>query len=296
MSNILIVHAHPEPKSLTSSLKNLAVETLTAQGHTVQVSDLYASGWKAVADRADFLEQAGPDRLSYAAESRHAFASRTQSPDIEAEQQKLLWADAVLFNFPMWWFGMPAILKGWVERVFARGFAYGVGAHGGERWGDRYGEGVLSGRRAMLSVTIGGREPHYSARGVNGRLDDILWPIQHGILFYPGMQVLPPFVIYQSDRLTEAEWPGVAEAYKRRIMGLFSEQPTAFRTQNGGHYDGQQVLKPGLGAGESGTRIHLVQPGDPGEVLEGRARDSKANVENKTHRSRHEELTVQTEN
>jgi len=167
----------------------------------------------------------------------------------------------------MWWFGMPAILKGWVDRVFAYGFAYGVGTHGGERWGDRYGEGTLRGRRAMLSVTIGGRAPHYGERGVNGRLDDLLWPIQHGMLFYPGIQVLPPFAVYQSDRLTEAEWPAVAEAYRRRITGLFSDRPIAYRTQNGGHYDGQQVLKPGLGAGETGTRIHLIQPGDPKEVI-----------------------------
>ncbi len=192
MSNVLIVHAHPEPKSLTSALKTLAVETLTAHGHAVRVSDLYAMGWEAVADRGDFTSPAQPDRLRYAAESQHAFASGTQTADIAAEQEKLLWADAVLFSFPMWWFSMPAILKGWVDRVFAYGFAYGVGTHGGERWGDRYGEGTLRGRRAMLTVTIGGREPHYSPRGVNGRLDDLLWPIQHGILFYPGLEVLPP--------------------------------------------------------------------------------------------------------
>ncbi|MCA6113367.1 NAD(P)H-dependent oxidoreductase [Bradyrhizobium sp. WSM 1738] len=269
LSNVLIVHAHPEPKSLTSALKDLTVETLTAQGHAVQVSDLYAANWKAVADRGDFLEQKQADRLSYAVESRHAFATGTQTPDVEAEQQKLLWADAVLLSFPMWWFGMPAILKGWVDRVFAYGFAYGVGAHGGERWGDRYGEGTLSGRRAMLSVTIGGRAPHYGERGVNGRLDDLLWPIQHGMLFYPGMRVLPPFVVYQSDRLTDAEWPAVAEAYRQRIAQLFSDEPIPYRAQNGGHYDGQQVLKSGLGAGQSGTRIHLVQPGDPKEVLDG---------------------------
>src|SRR5438445_11803571 len=83
LSNVLIVHSHPEPKSLTSALKDLAVETLTAQGHTVQVSDLYAANWKAVADRGDFLDPAQPDRLSYAAESRHAFAAGTQLPDVE---------------------------------------------------------------------------------------------------------------------------------------------------------------------------------------------------------------------
>ncbi len=162
---------------------------------------------------------------------------------------------------------MPAILKGWVERVFALGFAYGVGVHDGERWGDRYGEGVLNGRRAMLTVTMGGREAHYGARGVNGALDDLLWPIQHGVLFYPGMTVLPPFALYQADRVTAADWPDVAKAYQRRLEGLFTDRPIPFRTQNGGHYDGTQVLKPGLGAGESGTRIHLVQPGDPKEAL-----------------------------
>jgi NAD(P)H dehydrogenase (quinone) len=120
----------------------------------------------------------------------------------------------------------------------------------------------------MLAVTIGGREPHYSERGVNGRIEDILWPIQHGMLFYPGMDVLPPFTIYQSNRLSEADWPVIAEAYKLRIANLFNEQPIPFRTQNGGHYDGQQVLKPGLGAGTSGANIHLVQPGDPQQVLD----------------------------
>ncbi|WP_049621893.1 NAD(P)H-dependent oxidoreductase [Frateuria defendens] len=268
MSNILIVHAHPEPKSLTSALKDLAVETLTARGHAVQVSDLYAMGWKATADGGDFIAPAHPERLKYASESRHAFANGTQTPDVEAEQQKLLWADAVILSFPLWWFGMPAILKGWVDRVFAYGFAYGVGAHGGERWGDRYGEGVLSGRRAMLLVNIGGREPHYGERGVNGRLDEILWPIQHGVLFYPGMSVLPPFVTYQSDRLGEAGWQDAAASLVRRLDGFFIDAPIPFRCQNGGHYDGQQVLKPGLGAGQTGARLHLVQPGDPEQVLE----------------------------
>ncbi|HEX7884559.1 MAG TPA: NAD(P)H-dependent oxidoreductase [Phenylobacterium sp.] len=267
MSKILIVHAHPEPKSLTSALKDHAVETLTAQGHEVQVSDLYQSGWNPVAGWPDFRQPAQPDRLVYGLESGAAYAGGTQSADMVAEQEKLLWADAVILNFPIWWFSMPAILKGWVERVYALGLAYGLGVHDGERWGDRYGQGGLVGRRAMLTVTLGGHEPHYSERGVNGSLDDILWPIQHGVLFYPGMEVLPPFALYHTHRLTEADWPEVAQAYSRRLEGLFTDQPIPFRTQNGGHYDGRQVLKPGLGAGESGTRIHLVQPGDPEEVL-----------------------------
>lgn len=268
MSNVLIVHAHPEPRSLTASLKNLAVETLTAQGHQVAVSDLYAMRWKAVADAADFPRRRNPDRLRYASESGNAFATGTQPADVVAEQDKLLWADAVLLTFPLWWFSAPAILKGWVERVYAHGFAYGVGPHGGERWGDRYGEGALAGRRAMVVVNIGGREPHYSERGVNGRLEEILWPIQHGVLFYPGMDVLPPFPVYQSDRMSEERWVEVAAAFKERLANLFTDTPIPYRRQNGGHYDGQQLLKPGLGDGETGLRIHQVQPGDPAERLD----------------------------
>jgi len=277
MSNVLIVHAHSEAQSLTSSLKNLAVETLTAQGHQVEVSDLYAMHWKAVADATDFPTRKNADRLHYASESGNAFATGTQPADVVAEQQKLLWADAVILTFPLWWYSTPAILKGWVERVYALGFAYGVGEHGGERWGDRFGEGTLAGRRAMVVVNIGGREPQYSERGVNGRLDEILWPIQHGQLFYPGMAVMEPFPVYQSDRMSKERWLEVAAAFKVRMENLFTDTPIPYRTQNGGHYDGQQVLKPGLGGDETGVRIHLVQPGDPNEDL-GASRTDTAEV------------------
>jgi NAD(P)H dehydrogenase (quinone) len=110
---------------------------------------------------------------------------------------------------------MPAILKGWVERVFAYGLAYGVGVHEGERWGER----MPRGRRAMLSVTVGRRAPHYSDRGVNGSLPDLLFPIQHGILFYPGMEILPPFAVYQADHLTLEQWPAIAKGFEARLDG-----------------------------------------------------------------------------
>jgi len=261
--NVFLIYAHPEPKSLNGSLKDLAVETLAGLGHTVQVSDLYAMRWQAVADADDFPERETPERLFYGRESKHAYLGGRQRGDIVAEQQKLLWADAVIFQFPLWWFSPPAILKGWFERVFACGFAYGVGPHGGERWGDRYGEGTLLGRRALVSLTIGGREPHYSARGVNGALEEVLFPLLHGTLYYPGMAVLEPFALYQADRLTPEQWAESAEHYRTRLRGLFTEAPIPYRRQNGGHYDTRQVLKEGLGGGESGLRLHRLHPDDP---------------------------------
>ncbi|MFF6888929.1 NAD(P)H-dependent oxidoreductase [Streptomyces sp. NPDC012421] len=163
----LIVYAHPESKSLNGSLKDLAVSTLSNAGHEVRVSDLYAMNWKAVVDAADYGPEASRP-LKVALDSGRAFDSGTLTPDVLGEQEKLLWADTIIFQFPLWWYTMPAILKGWVDRVFTYHFAYGVGEHSDTKYGERFGEGTLAGRRALLSVTAGGPESHYSARGING--------------------------------------------------------------------------------------------------------------------------------
>ena len=128
----LIVHAHPEPKSLNGSLKDLAVSTLEEAGHEVRVSDLYAMDWKAVVDAADYGPHASSP-LRVAVDSGRAFDTGTLTPDVRAEQEKLLWADTIVFQFPLWWYGMPAILKGWFDRVFVSGFAFGKDPATGRR-------------------------------------------------------------------------------------------------------------------------------------------------------------------
>ncbi len=173
----LIVYAHPEPKSLNGSLKDLAVSTLRSAGHEVRVSDLYAMNWKAVVDAADYGPPHASRPLKVVRDSGRAFDTGTLTPpDVLAEQEKLLWADTIVFQFPLWWYSMPAILKGWVDRVFTSHFAYGVGEHSDTKYGERFGEGTLVGRRALLSVTVGGPESHYAARGINGPIDDLLFP------------------------------------------------------------------------------------------------------------------------
>jgi len=257
--NVLIVYAHPEPRSLNGALRDFAVQRLRRAGHDVIVSDLYAMGWQPSITDADFLDRDASQPLKIEAASEHAFASSTQSSDIAEEQRKLLWADALILQFPMWWFAMPAIMKGWVDRVYAYGFAYGVGEHSDRRWGDRYGEGTFKGKRAMLMVTAGGWESHYSARGVNGRMEDLLFPIHHGILYYPGFDVLPPFVIYRTSRLDQARYRATLEALGERLDTLFETAPIPYRMQNGGDYEiPSMVLEPGLSAGREGLDIHLA--------------------------------------
>ena len=120
---VLLVFAHPEPRSLNGALCEVAIKELKTQGHEVQVSDLYADRWKSAVDRADFPLLAPNARFKPASASKEASAANALSEDVRAEIDKLLWADALILQFPLWWFAMPAILKGWVDRVFAYGFA-----------------------------------------------------------------------------------------------------------------------------------------------------------------------------
>lgn len=258
MMNVLIVYAHPEPHSLNGALKNVMVEQLLALGHQVQVSDLYAMHWKATLDAADFTLDRQGKPFDPSGDSRRGYEEGLQRPDITGEQEKLRWADTVIFQFPLWWFTMPAIMKGWFERVYAFGLAYGVGEHSATHWGDRYGEGRMIGKRAMLVVTTGGWESHYHPRGVNGHIDDILFPIHHGMLWYPGFDVLPPHVIYQARKMDAQRFEEECEKLNARMKTLGNTAPLPFRRQNGGDYlIPSLILRPDLAEGESGFGVHL---------------------------------------
>jgi NAD(P)H dehydrogenase (quinone) len=259
--NILIVYAHPEPRSLNGAIRDFSVERLRRTGHRVQLSDLYAMGWKATVDATDFLARNTSEPLDVVAASEHAYETETQAADIAAEQKKLLWADVLILQFPMWWFSMPAILKGWVDRVYAYGFGYGVGEHSDRRWGDRYGEGTFKGKRAMLVVTAGGWAAHYSERGVNGKMDDLLFPINHGVLYYPGFDVLPPYVIYQTGKMDGVRYRQTLLELGARLDALGETAPIPYRMQNGGDYEIPSMeLKSGLSGGRQGFDIHVADP------------------------------------
>lgn len=265
--NYFIVYAHPEPTSLNGHLRDRAVGALRAAGHAVEVSDLYAMRWKASADGLDFPARDPQIPLSYGKASKEAYKAGAQSPEITEEQRKLLWADFVIFQFPLWWYGMPAILKGWVDRVYAYGFAYGVGEHGGARWGRRFGEGTLEGRRAMVATTVGGRAAQYGPLGVNGTIDDILWPIQHGVFFYPGMTVVPPTVFYEVERATADAVEQMAERYAENLLGMGDVAPIPFRVQNHGDYNQHQVLIAAPGDDAPGLLVHQRAPSYRSNVL-----------------------------
>ena len=86
----------------------------------------------------------------------------------------------------------------------------------------------------MLIVTTGGWESHYRPRGINGPIDEILFPIQHGFLYYPAFDVVPPFVSYRTGRMDEARFARITQALAERLDTLFTTAPIPFRRQNAG--------------------------------------------------------------
>ncbi|CAH0155643.1 FCD domain-containing protein [Rhodococcoides fascians] len=91
------------------------------------------------------------------------------------------------------------------------------------------------------------------------RIDDLLFPIHHGILYYPGIDVLPPFVVHGSDRLTAEEYAVAAKNWERRLLELETTEPIAFRMQNFGDYGMPSLrLKDGLEErGQSSFALHV---------------------------------------
>lgn len=214
----LIVHAHPEPTSFNAALTETAVTTLTEAGHAVEVSDLYASNFSPTAGRHDFVGAADPDRFDYQGEQRHAVASGTFADALRREQERLQWCDLLVLQFPLWWFGPPAILKGWIDRVMAYKFAYDSQ--------NRFEKGYLRGRRAMVSVTTGGTVERFSADGLYGEIADFLRPIEFGVLRYVGMEVVAPFIAYAAPRVSTEERQAYLTTYGERLLALAgSERP-----------------------------------------------------------------------
>uniref|UniRef100_A0A8D1A071 N-ribosyldihydronicotinamide:quinone dehydrogenase 2 n=1 Tax=Sus scrofa TaxID=9823 RepID=A0A8D1A071_PIG len=122
---VLIVYAHQEPRSFNGSLKDVAVAELSRQGCRVTVSDLYAMGFEPSATRKDVTGAlSNPSFFNYGVESHEAYRRKALSSDIVEEQKKLQEADLVIFQFPLYWFSVPAILKGWMDRVLCQGFAF----------------------------------------------------------------------------------------------------------------------------------------------------------------------------
>jgi NAD(P)H dehydrogenase (quinone) len=246
-----IVHAHPEPRSFNGALTDTAVRTLTGAGHQVVVSDLYAMGFNPVSGAHDFTTRANTATLDIGTEQAHAAQHGGFAADVQAELDKLLACDLLILQFPLWWYSLPAMLKGWIDRVFAYGVAYDFG-----RTWDR---GVFQGRRALLSFTSSSPPASTGPDGRNGDLERTLWPLHAGVLALTGFSVLPPFVapaVRWVDAATRAQ---LLADWAARLRSIESDQPLFFHGLD--DYDRSGRLKPDIEPAtpgqHRGRRFHL---------------------------------------
>lgn len=215
--NVFLVLAHPEPMSFNGALFDVARQTFAACGDTVQTSDLYAIDFEARSGANNFAGLRDPSYLRLQQEELYAAETGGFAHDLDGEIRKIEAADLVVFQFPLWWFGLPAILKGWVDRVFAMGRLYGGGR--------RYETGMLRGKRALLSLTTGGPRETYISGGVNGDIMAILRPIHRGMLKFVGFDVLTPAIYYGPSRVDDAQRRQWLTAHAERLKSIHLEEP-----------------------------------------------------------------------
>ncbi len=161
--NHLLIFSHPNPKSFNHAILETLSEALRKNGHEVRVRDLYALKFDSVLKGSD-LEMAG---------------KQPPAEDVQEEQKHVAWADVLTFIYPLWWAGMPAIAKGYMDRVFSEGFAYRFDEKGHHR--------LLAAKKILTITTLGDTEENYRTKGFFTAMDKLM----DGIAFdFAGLQVI----------------------------------------------------------------------------------------------------------
>ena len=160
----LIVYTHPRPTSFNHAIYQKAKAALEDAGHDVRVRDLYSLNFKVTMDDEDLTQ----------------LENGNTPDDVRTEQEHIAWADLLVFVHPVWWQDRPALLKGWLDRVFAEGFAYDIDESGPK--------GLLGGKKAVVLQTTGGTlDQDYATDGAK---DAIVRSMRDGTLNFCAMEVL----------------------------------------------------------------------------------------------------------
>lgn len=201
MLHTLIVTAHPSQQSFNIALSQQAAITLTQSGAHVLTSDLYQMNFEPRLGIND--HPALPTDVATGLMQQQTYADEHQlfSPDITLEQDKLRQADVLILQFPIWWGSYPAILKGWIERIFSYGFAYGS-------------QKKLAGKKVMLSVTTGGAKDDAEHQYYLGKIA----AMGDDIFNYIGMEILKPHVVHGPASINQSERQQALLDYERHLQ------------------------------------------------------------------------------
>lgn len=171
--NHLIIYAHPNPKSLNASFKTEIFNYLTKKGNKVIIRDLYQNQFNPVLSLEDLNGQRQGEVAG----------------DVRQEQEFITWADIITFIHPIWWTGLPAILKGYIDRVFSYGFAY--------RYDKGIQKGLLKEKQAVIINTQGKSAEEYWESGMDKALS---LTSNEGIYRYCGLEIKHHFFFAEAER------------------------------------------------------------------------------------------------
>ncbi|AEH61102.1 NAD(P)H dehydrogenase (quinone) [Methanosalsum zhilinae DSM 4017] len=212
--NILYIFAHPDRNSFNFAMKERAVKVFNERQDSVQNSDLYEMDFNPILRPEDFKQRKYKQFFNPFLEQLNAVKTNGFSEDIRAEMNKVNWADILIFQFPLYFTSVPAIMKGWIDRIFAAGFAFNPVK------GEVYEKGLLKGKKALLVITAGADKKMYSPDGLHGDINELLRYITHCTFEFTGMEVLPSYIIYETNQLSEEEGIDELEKYERFIESL----------------------------------------------------------------------------
>ncbi|MBM7651263.1 NAD(P)H-dependent oxidoreductase [Neobacillus cucumis] len=192
----LIIYAHPHPESFNHAILETTVNALKKNGHDVVVRDLYALNFQPVLKPED----------------TSAMKAGETPKDIKTEQDHITHADVITFIYPIWWAGLPAILKGYVDRVFSYGFAYAYGEEGVIR--------MLSGKKGLIINTHGNPKDYYNEIGMTTGLKITS---DTGIFEFVGIEPVDHILFGSVGSLDEEAYKGMLKEVEEKINSLFTQ-------------------------------------------------------------------------
>lgn len=240
----LIVLAHPEPRSFNGSWAQASAQASEANGHTVHFSDLVSMGFDPVEKRSHYdpATDSGDDEPFDPLRMQDRAASMNRLPaDVAAEIQKIRDADRVIFHFPLWWFGPPAVLKGWLDRCLVHGALHTST--------QRFDTGMCTGKKALFCVSTGSTALESSPAGKEGDVYMLVWPMAYA-LRYLGFTVLEPIIVHGVHGFHEGDAKTALAVRLRevisnqqRLVSRFDELP-CMPFNRDDEFSDEGVLKP----------------------------------------------------
>ena len=182
-----ILLAHPEPQSLNATLATISGEITRAAGATTSISDLYGQDFDPAEGGAHYAARSNDSFFHTQTEQRYSAGHAILPAGVQREIDRLLACDLLIVHFPLWWFGPPAMLKGWMDRVFVYGQIYSS-----QR---RYDEGTCHGYKMLACVTTGADAHSCAFNGREGDTKLVLWPDLFPFR-YIGFDVFEPAIFH----------------------------------------------------------------------------------------------------